>query len=37
VPGRVTVELDEQYGAWRVTSLEVELPEGPETFELEAS
>jgi uncharacterized protein len=37
VPGRVTVELDEQDGAWRVTSLEVELPEGPETFELEAS
>jgi uncharacterized protein len=37
VPGRVTVELDDQDGAWRVTSLEIELPEGPETFELEAS
>jgi hypothetical protein len=34
--GRVTVELDDTDGdGFRVTSLVVELPDGPETFELE--
>jgi hypothetical protein len=38
VLGRVTVELDDTDGSgYRVTSLVVELPDGPETFELEAS
>jgi hypothetical protein len=36
--GRVTVELDDTDGSgFRVTSLVVELPDGPETFELEPS
>lgn len=36
VLGRVTVELDDTDGSgYRVTSLVVELPDGPETFELE--
>jgi hypothetical protein len=34
--GRVTVELDDIDGSgYRVTSLMVELPDGPETFHLE--
>jgi hypothetical protein len=32
VVGRMTVELDERDGAFRVTSVTVELPDGPETF-----
>ena len=36
VLGRVTVELDDTDGSgYRVTSLVVELPDGPETFDLE--
>ena len=30
--GRMTVELDEQDGGYVVTSVTVELPDGPETF-----
>jgi hypothetical protein len=38
VIGRVTVELDDDDGSgMRVTRSTVELPDGPETFELEAS
>jgi hypothetical protein len=34
VLGRLTVELDEDGSAYRVTSVTVELPAGPETLEL---
>jgi hypothetical protein len=37
VIGRVTVELDDDGSGMRVTRSTVELPDGPETFELEAS
>jgi hypothetical protein len=33
--GRITVELDEVEGTYVVTSATVELPDGPETFELD--
>jgi hypothetical protein len=33
--GRITVELDEVEGTYIVTSATVELPDGPETFELD--
>jgi hypothetical protein len=32
VLGRMTVELDERDGEFRVTAVTVELPDGPETF-----
>ena len=34
VLGRLTVELDDEGDGYRVTSVTVELPDGPETFEL---
>jgi len=37
VLGRLTVELDDDGDGYRVTSVVVELPDGPETFELEPS
>ncbi len=37
VLGRRTVELDDDGDGYRVTSVVVELPDGPETFELESS
>jgi hypothetical protein len=37
VLGRLTVELDDDGSGYRVTSVVVELPDGPESFELEAS
>ncbi len=37
VLGRRTVELDDDGDGFRVTSVVVELPDGPETFELEPS
>jgi hypothetical protein len=37
VLGRRTVELDDDGGGYRVTSVVVELPDGPQTFELEPS
>ena len=38
VLGRSTVELDQDHGdGFRVVSVTVELPDGPETFHLEAS
>jgi hypothetical protein len=37
VLGRRTVELDDEGDGYRVTAVTVELPDGPETFELEPS
>ncbi len=37
VLGRRTVELDDDGDGYRVTSVVVELPDGPQTFELEPS
>lgn len=37
VLGRLTVELDDDGSGYRVMSVTVELPDGPETFDLEPS
>ena len=37
VLGRATVELDDDGSGYRVMAVTVELPDGPETFELQAS
>ncbi|MEQ8718705.1 MAG: hypothetical protein RIE08_13930 [Acidimicrobiales bacterium] len=37
VLGRVTVSLDDDGDGYRVTSVTVELPDGPETFDLQPS